>query len=845
MTQYVGTPNNDRINGPSVAADRDQIGALGGNDTVTLGPNQTFISGPGDDIVIGTDGTSHYALWFAKSIPFVDLQQGYALDGFGGRDQLSGIGTVHMSGLGGTVIGSSNNETVFVFGGKNEIDMGSGVDTVIYHQQLSTSYDIVRTGSELRLRNLSSGLIDTLKNVEYIKFVDITINVGYDQSRLKAAFQYTAYTFTETGTAPGYVYAGVSYPSSLVMWFVQAPFTLDLDGDGKLDIVAPMNKGYASGLDTRVPFIALTGASGTLKFDPSINSQMPVTAGARHSGSIHLIASGTDGVVTIAHDTGDGKLADLTMLTDGLAGPLLSAYMPKLPAALPNRDYTVNAHSMAVGDINGDGVDDILVGDWSSPSGMYALIQQADGRFNISYQDAYRAIISNWPLLKSSSEEQHNLLLDLHLVDVNGDGYNDLIAGWGNGSTHSYVFLNNQGAFSIANKIALPDSIYGVDNQQHLRTFHFDFNNDGAMDLAILWSRVLPYYGGNYIQLLQNDGSGNFTDVTATRIDKPAQDAMGSRLHWTNYWQLLDVNGDGAIDIVGQRTGASSSPVAYLNYGNGHFTVTEIPTNALDVGQIIQWADLDRDGTVEMVEFRSGSDATGTSSENQFNVFKLTGDALLPMRSNPIKMGTMLPDVLVGNDANNMLIGKQGNDTIDGSGGIDTVIYSAARTSFSVVKSGAGFIVTDSTGNQGTDTLVNVERLKFSSGSLALDVSGNAGTVAKIIGSVFGAGVIKSRPEYVGIGLNYLDGGMNYSDLMQLAIDARLGGRGSNTEVVNLLYTNVVGSAPDAGSLAYYKDLLDNGTFTQGSLGVLAADTSINTTNINLVGLTQTGVEFS
>jgi hypothetical protein len=85
---------------------------------------------------------------------------------------------------------------------------------------------------------------------------------------------------------------------------------------------------------------------------------------------------------------------------------------------------------------------------------------------------------------------------------------------------------------------------------------------------------------------------------------------------------------------------------------------------------------------------------------------------------------------------------------------------------------------------------------------------------------------------------------MTYANLMQLAINARLGGVGSNTDVVNLLYTNVVGSAPDAATLAYYKGLLDNGTFTQATLGVLAADTSANTTNINLIGLAATGVEF-
>lgn len=340
-----------------------------------------------------------------------------------------------------------------------------------------------------------------------------------------------------------------------------------------------MSRGYATGLDTRVPFIALTGVSGTLKFDTVINSQMPLTAGARRQDKIKLKGSDHVSVITVAHDTGDGNLADLGIVTSNLAKVPLLSLMPKLPGARVGRDHAVNAHSMAVGDLNGDGVDDVLVGDWSSPNGIYALLQQPDGKFVISYQDAFKTILSNWPMLNPSAGAGRNLLLDLHLVDVNGDGCDDLIAGWGHGSTRSFVFVNDKGNFSTDNKIALPESIYGVDNQLHLHTFHFDFNLDGSMDLAILWSRYEPFYGGNYIQLLQNDGKGNFVDVTKSRIDKPIQDAFGSLLQWTDFWQLLDINGDGAVDIVGHRTGSRSTPVAYINDGTGKFSVTDIPTD--------------------------------------------------------------------------------------------------------------------------------------------------------------------------------------------------------------------------------------------------------------------------
>ena len=79
---------------------------------------------------------------------------------------------------------------------------------------------------------------------------------------------------------------------------------------------------------------------------------------------------------------------------------------------------------------------------------------------------------------------------------------------------------------------------------------------------------------------------------------------------------------------------------------------------------------------------------------------------------------------------------------------------------------------------------------------------------------------------------------------MQAALAAKLGANASNTAVVNLLYTNVIGNAPGPAELALYKGLLDSGAMTQAALGVLAADTVFNTTKIDLTGLASTGIEY-
>ena len=199
-------------------------------------------------------------------------------------------------------------------------------------------------------------------------------------------------------------------------------------------------------------------------------------------------------------------------------------------------------------------------------------------------------------------------------------------------------------------------------------------------------------------------------------------------------------------------------------------------------------------------------------------------------------------DTLIGNDAHNRLEGGGGNDTLDGGAGIDTSAYGSSRASYTVARTATGFTV--SGGADGSDTLTNIERLQFSNTFLAIDLAGNAGTTAKILGAVFGASSLSNK-QYVGIGLSYLDAGMSYQDLTQLALNARLGAGFSNAAEVNLLYQNLVGVPPSAADLNFWTGTLSSGQFSQASLAVMAADDNLNTTNINLVGLAQTGIEYS
>jgi hypothetical protein len=147
-----------------------------------------------------------------------------------------------------------------------------------------------------------------------------------------------------------------------------------------------------------------------------------------------------------------------------------------------------------------------------------------------------------------------------------------------------------------------------------------------------------------------------------------------------------------------------------------------------------------------------------------------------------------------------------------------------------------------SNNTSGTIELRNTERIWFSDISLALDTEHNqsAGTTAKILGAVFGKESLSNK-NYVGIGLNFLDAGWTYDNLAALALDAA--GAKTNDQIVSLLWTNVIGTQPTTADKAPYIALLENG-MSAGALAHLAADTSFNITNINLVGLAQTGIEY-
>ncbi len=183
-----------------------------------------------------------------------------------------------------------------------------------------------------------------------------------------------------------------------------------------------------------------------------------------------------------------------------------------------------------------------------------------------------------------------------------------------------------QGNFDQSNSIALPVSVYGVDNNLHMKTFSSDLDSDGDLDILILQSRYDPFYSGTYIQYLEQSEPNVFIDVTSEKLVDPYQfeDTFGERLQWTNYWEVMDIDTDGDDDLVGTSV-KDQSPIIFVNDGEGNFAEVNLKSSNI-TGQPIAWGDFDKDGNIEFVTWHSTwNDNLGTSSTNSFYLYECDG----------------------------------------------------------------------------------------------------------------------------------------------------------------------------------------------------------------------------
>ncbi len=239
---------------------------------------------------------------------------------------------------------------------------------------------------------------------------------------------------------------------------------------------------------------------------------------------------------------------------------------------------------LAVGDVDGDGLEDLFLAGAAGQSGMLAL-HDTSGRFRLSAQSSFDA--------DKACED-----MGACFVDVDGDGDLDLyvVSGGvegeaGSGILQDRLYMNEgQGRFSRAAQGALPE-----ERDAGSAVVAADFDRDGDLDLFVGGASIPGAYPMPARSHLLINHQGRFTD----RIQGIAPGLEQIGVVTSALWS--DVNGDGWLDLL--VTLHWDSVKVFLN----HRGRLEDHTRATGLSELRGWwngiaaGDLDEDGDMDYV----------------------------------------------------------------------------------------------------------------------------------------------------------------------------------------------------------------------------------------------------
>ncbi len=276
-------------------------------------------------------------------------------------------------------------------------------------------------------------------------------------------------------------------------------------------------------------------------------------------------------------------------------------------SAAPGSPFAVgtNPTFVAVGDFNGDGIQDLAVPNFADNT-LTVLLGNGLGGFTAAIGSPFAA---------------GNGAYAVAVGDFNADGIQDLAIADGGGTTVTVLLGNGSGGFA-----ASTGSPFTV-GENPVAIAVGDFNGDGVQDLAV------GNYNDNTVSVLLGNGLGGFAPSVTFNVGMAPASVV-----------VADFNGDGKQDLATANT-FDNTVTVLLGNGSGGFPATTSSTFAVGPNPTsVTVGDFNGDGIPDLA----------TANDGSSNVTLLLGNGsggFTPAAGNPFGVGSG-PDATVAGDFN-------------------------------------------------------------------------------------------------------------------------------------------------------------------------------------------------
>ncbi len=724
------------------------IGSAAKNSLLGYGGNDLLIGGGGIDVLRASTGNDTITI---SDLNFRRIRGGRGtdtlrLDGSGLNLNLSALASKQIIGGIEKIDLTATGNNRLILNASNVLALSNSTNQLIVNGNLG---DVV-----IATDRWTFDSITTLDGIEYNQYSQgdatllVNVNVAFNSPSLQR-------NLSELDGSNGFVINSINKDEG---WGFSVSDAGDVNGDGLDDLIIGRPGAKANGQEGAGKSYVVFGSAGRFDatLDPStldgsngfvingINANDRLGYSVSDAGDVNgdgigdliIGAEGADpngqwgaGASYVVFGSASGFGASLNLSTlDGSNGFVING--------INADDGSGNVVSSA-GDINGDGIDDLMI---VAPhftediydggaGGGYVVFGSASGfgaSLNLSTLDGSNGFIMDY------FTPSH-----VGAGDVNGDGIDDLITGWavifgsvgGFGATGDVVFYLDGSNGFVINDIDTKER----SNRRPVSSAG-DVNGDGIDDLIIGIDLADPNgldnAGASYVVVGQ---AGGFD----ARLDLSTLDGSNGFVinginanDWLGHSVSLagDVNGDGFDDLIvgavwADPNGLDNAGASYVVFGQaGGFEAT-LDLSTLDgsngfvinginaherLGRSVSSAgDVNGDGFDDLIVGATRADPKGERAGSSYVLF---GGDFTQQVSAP---GTEGDDILSDTTDGNILIGGLGNDILIGGGGLDVLTGAAGDDTLAISDLNFRRI----NGGSGTDTL------SLDSFSINLDLS--------------------------------------------------------------------------------------------------------------------------